>query len=550
MNAPSVRESIWREYRWNFTVNILDGACFWFGMSFFSSTVVLPLFVRRFTISPLLIGLVPLVTTSGHLLPQLFVANATERSPRKKFFPVTLGLFLERVPVFLMVPATYFLATNRPMMALTVFFVLYAWFRSGSGLIVVGWQDMIAKIIPVDRRGRFFGITYFIGNGAGILGAAALPGLLRGDRNFRRYLLSQMVFVLGGMATGFFVVHTEKRWSLPDVRASEPAIALQIGLAAANLLLGLLSDRTGHKVTLEIGYLAAVLSSLLALLAPTAEGFFPILFLQGTVSAVSSISGVSIVYELAPTENRPTYIGLSNTVAGLSAGIAPLIGGWLAGSLSYRALFIVSALTGIGGWALLHFAVRDPRGGTPRSAESTTPPLSKRTGRSEARSLDNNSARVRTTKKGARTVARPKNAHGRATLQSAALPPHPPVGERANRQIGVEDHRENQVREKDNPVAAEPLSGKEAGQEGHDPHRDEGGRREQHEGRIERDEGHREYARRKVEHEVAVGEAGGGVVGEKPADVPPDLLPCNLREGLEGRGHDEGRSIEERAHTP
>ena len=37
---------------------------------------------------------------------------------------------------------------------------------------------MIAKIIPVERRGRFFGITNFIGNGAGILGAIAVPFVL------------------------------------------------------------------------------------------------------------------------------------------------------------------------------------------------------------------------------------------------------------------------------------------------------------------------------------------------------------------------------------
>ena len=42
----------------------------------------------------------------------------------------------------------------------------------------VGWQDLIAKIIPVEKRGRFFGITNFLGNGAGILGALAVPFIL------------------------------------------------------------------------------------------------------------------------------------------------------------------------------------------------------------------------------------------------------------------------------------------------------------------------------------------------------------------------------------
>ena len=90
-NISTAQEEIERNYRWNFAVNALDGASFWFGMSFISSTIILPLYVRHFTDNPLLIGLIPFVATAGYLVPQLFSANAVERAPRKKFFPVTLG---------------------------------------------------------------------------------------------------------------------------------------------------------------------------------------------------------------------------------------------------------------------------------------------------------------------------------------------------------------------------------------------------------------------------------------------------------------------------
>ena len=43
------------------------------------------------------------------------------------------------------------------------------------------------------------------------------------------------------------------------------------------------------------------------------------------------ISGISIVYEFTGPENRPTYIGLANTIPGVAGSVAPLIGGWLAG---------------------------------------------------------------------------------------------------------------------------------------------------------------------------------------------------------------------------
>jgi len=423
-NTPTVQEQIEQDYRWNFTVNALDGASFWFGMSFISYTIILPLYVSHFTTNPILIGLIPLFATSGYLLPQILTANAVERAPRKKFFPVTIGFFLERLPIILLAPAAYFWAVDRPVWALAAFFILYAWHTFGAGLIVVGWQDLIAKIIPVDRRGRFFGITNFLGNGAGILGALAvpfildkftfplgyvisfaiaavlifiswiflsltrepavesskppvsqmdylrsLPAVLRKDRNFRMYLLSQVVFSLSGMATGFLTVYAVETWNMPDAQAGGFTIALQVGLALSNLFFGFLADRKGHKLSIEISLILNVLLVVLALVAPNPWWFFVIFFLRGAVNAGIFISCISIVYEFTDAENRPTYIGLANTIPGMAAAIAPLMGGWLVGAVSYRAMFILATVIGVLGWAVLRFGVRDPRHITPQSLD-------------------------------------------------------------------------------------------------------------------------------------------------------------------------------------
>jgi MFS family permease len=426
MTEPSVDTStaqqVARDYRWNFIVNSLDGASYWFGMSFISNAIILPLYVSHFTDSPLLIGLIPFLTTAGFLLPQLFVANVVERAPRKKFFPVNLGLFLGRLPILLLAPSAYFLAASQPTLALIGFFVLYTWFTMGSGITVVGWQDMIAKIIPAEKRGRFFGITNFVGNGAGILGAfgvpfilnqfifplgyviafaigaalnfmswvflslarepaipnskprvsqldylRSLPDVLRKDRNFRLFLLSQIVFSLSGMAAGFLAVYAVQNWKMPDAEASGFTVTMQIGLALVNLLVGLLADRKGHKPNLEICFALNALSFVMALVAPSPWWFFPIFFLRGAVLAGTFVSGLAIVYEFTDAENRATYIGLANTIPGVAGSIAPLIGGWLAGAISYQMMFIVAAVIGVLSWVLLHFIVRDPRQTKPQT---------------------------------------------------------------------------------------------------------------------------------------------------------------------------------------
>src|SRR4030043_375269 len=178
----------------------------------------------------------------------------------------------------------------------------------------------------------------------------SLPECLRQDRNFRMYLLSQIFFLLSGMATGFLVVYTVQTWKLPDGQASGYIIALQIGLALANLFFGFLSDRKGHKLSLEMCLLFSVLSLGLAIIAPSPLWFFPIFFLSGAVSAGTFISGISIAYEFTDAENRPTYIGLANTIPGISVSIAPLIGGWLAGITSYRSMFVLAAICGAVSW--------------------------------------------------------------------------------------------------------------------------------------------------------------------------------------------------------
>ncbi len=189
----------------------------------------------------------------------------------------------------------------------------------------------------------------------------SLPDVLRRDRNFRMYLLSKMIFSLSAMATGFLTVYAVQAWDLTDARASGFTAALQVGLALANLYFGFLSDRKGHKLTLEICMVLSILALVLAVVAPSFWWFFVIFFLQGAVNAGVIISGLSIIYEFTDAESRATYIGLANTIPGVVGAVAPLIGGWLVGAVSYRAMFLLAAVIGGIAFILLRFAVREPR---------------------------------------------------------------------------------------------------------------------------------------------------------------------------------------------
>lgn len=419
MSDSDFEREVERNYRHNAIVNVLDGTFFWFGASFIASRTILPLYISHFSDSKLALGLFSMIVSTGWLLPQLFTANRVQQLPRKKVAIVNVGLFTERLPVILLAPAAG-LALHFPMLALVAFFILFAWHVLGAGVVAVSWQDMLAKIIPLDRRGRFFGVTNFGGTATGVLGAAAatwalnryafpynymfcfaaaaififvswlflaltrepaqvsrepvaspqeywrrLPAILRSNRNFRRYLFSQIVTSIGGMATGFLAVYAVQRWQLSDSQAGGFTTSMLVGQALSNLLFGALADRKGHKLVLEWSTLLGASAVGLASVAIAPAWFHVVFALIGASTAGFMLSGIMITFEFSAPDVRPTYIGLSNTVVGVAAGIAPLIGGWLAEVTGYRTLFAVAFVIGLVGLALLRWSVREPRQAQP-----------------------------------------------------------------------------------------------------------------------------------------------------------------------------------------
>ncbi len=429
---------------WNFSVGLWDITFITLGISFISRETVVPVLVSQLTDSKLVIGLIPAMWSLGLYLPQLLTANWAESMPYKKPFVMVIGFFLERLPYLLIGLAILFFAVESPTVALVAVLVGIGMASTGAGLGTPPWLDMIAKVIPVRRRGIWLGLGHGLGQLMGVVGAyfvgrilvsRAFPGnfallffiafgfvvvswmglaatrepvsevtkktvplirylgrvttVLKRDINYRRYLISKSMVNLGGMSAGFFAVYGTEMFAL-DGRGVGLLTAVLVGTQAVlNPLCGLLADRVGHKTVLAGAALFVVVAPLSALIvgsaaadgatagsimSPFALGTVPIglvvtfVFL-GTFLAADHTSSLPIILEFSAPEDRPTYIGMTNTLLAPILIGAPILGGWLAGALGYIAMFGAALVVGTIALVLMVFWVREPRRTTPLRLE-------------------------------------------------------------------------------------------------------------------------------------------------------------------------------------
>lgn len=415
-SEDEIAEEMNRNYSWNFAVNLMDGAFFWFGASFISATTILPLFISKLSDNPLWVALLAVLSQASWYLPQLFAAGATERVPRKKPIVVNIGLLTERLPLWLL-PVAALLALRAPVAALLLFFFAYAWHGFGAGVIAPAWTDMIGRCFPVDKRGWFFGLSSFIGTGLGAISAifsgwlldafpfpvnfayafgiaalfitvswvfialtrepvqgvpeelhdepsrsnGKLKAILRKDHNFNWFLISRVLASFARMGSGFLTVAAIQHWDVADSMVAYFTVALLVGQTLGNLLAGVLADRYGHKMALEWGLWASTLGFALAWWADAPDWYYPIFLLIGVSNGMTMVSGVLIPLEFSRPENRPTYVGISNTVHGIGSMLAPLVGGLIANAAGYSWVFAPSALLGLAVLVIMYALVREPR---------------------------------------------------------------------------------------------------------------------------------------------------------------------------------------------
>jgi MFS family permease len=270
-----LQQEVEANFPWNFGANVWDILFIMFGMNLVSRATVMPVLVSQLTSSKMVIGLIPAVYGLSYYLPQLLTASYAEGLRRKKPFLMLVGGVGERFPYLVIGVVVWWLAEPAPVVALAAFFLLLGTSAASNGIATPAWFDMIGKVIPARRRGLYSGLGHSLGALLGIVGAMftgrilagwpyprnfglcfilafvamiiswlglaltrepdslvvkpraklsrylrQLPGVVRRDRNYGRFLLVRSVANLGGMAGGFFMVFGASHFAMGGDRSA------------------------------------------------------------------------------------------------------------------------------------------------------------------------------------------------------------------------------------------------------------------------------------------------------------------------------------------
>ncbi len=321
-----------KHLRRNFALGVANGVVFMAGSSIFGPALILPQFLSTIFESKTVVGVGSNLFRMGWALLQIVVAYFLRSLKRRK--PVyVIGNAVRMSMVGLFVLSFYVFQNNLRVVGI-LFFVFIGFATLSAGPVGLAYQDIVARVIPAEKRGSY--VAYRVLGGQGITALAvgllvrhilahpesfpypgsyltiftiswllmsagvvmfsfvrepeereirAMPRLktylleliviVKRDHNFRRFLIVRALRICEALAIPFYIVYGRLVLGLPEKAAGTFFVAGIIATLPCSLLWGKLADRFGNRVVIILSCLGSLAAPLiaLALTAANAAGF-------------------------------------------------------------------------------------------------------------------------------------------------------------------------------------------------------------------------------------------------------------------------------------
>ncbi|MDR3508131.1 MAG: MFS transporter [Caulobacteraceae bacterium] len=416
---PESAEAAYEKFVWdnlprNYAGNYIHGMLGMTGFRLLSAPTFIPVYLHDLSGSAAMVGLGTGLQQLGALISPIVSASQIEH--RKKVMPAAMLIgTLMRVAVLGMAMVSWMMRGAPLLASMLVLLFLFGVF---SGAQRVAFQFLLAKVIPIARRGRLqawrnltggaiaavltwaagryligrnlfghgYSLTFLVTFALTSLGLTALqmllrepepptlrakvrivdrlkdfPALLSGDPGFLYFMIAQTLAVAGRIAAPFYVLYAQK-----SIELTGPTLGL-LGLAylgadtASNLLWGYLGDRSGFRGACLISLGLWIAATLLLLEAHNLPLIALALAGLGAAQSGYNMSSQTMVLEFGLREDIAMRLAFSSTAEGLTAALGPVIGGVIAAAFGYPLLMWISIGFVVAALAVLVGLVEEPR---------------------------------------------------------------------------------------------------------------------------------------------------------------------------------------------
>ena len=155
------------------------------------------------------------------------------------------------------------------------------------------------------------------------------------------------VLVVGEMATDMFIAALPQLAGEFSASVSKVQLTLgayMVGFAVAQLAYGPISDRFGRRIPLMIGTAIFIGASLLSAQATSINMLISLRFLQSLGGAAGVTICMAIIRDMHDRERSAVMLARMSSIIAIAPAIAPLLGGWLIETFSWRATFYALAV--------------------------------------------------------------------------------------------------------------------------------------------------------------------------------------------------------------
>jgi MFS family permease len=399
----------------NFIAHLVHGMLGQTGFRLLNAPTFLPAYIMLLSGgSDMAVGLATALQAFGMMVTPLLGANLIEH--RKQVLPVAFQTgWGMRAMVLAIALSGLVLPPSLALWAIMVFLAGFGLFQGMQGVI---FNFLMAKVIPVSKRGRLTGMRNFLAGiiSAGVawlsgqylvgdtpsaagysytfilafaltsIGLTALmglrepeppsvrpkatlrtrlgqvPALLRDDPAFTRYFAARALATMGRMAMPFYILHEGRSAELSGATLGILTLAFTLSGTFSNLLWGPLGDRQGFRITFLASIGLWVAATVLLMLE---SGNLPVtvLVFVGIGAAVQGFQNASqnMTLEFGSRDDLPVRIAIANTTSEFAGTIGPLLGGMLAAAAGYQAVFTVSIIFLALGGVVVSRYVPEPR---------------------------------------------------------------------------------------------------------------------------------------------------------------------------------------------